>query len=101
MGGMSDIEFMIHVLNNFPEENDVVLDLLVKPLNFNCRRWIITGISQREKLNSRLERIISTEREKDCSKKALAAEFNVQFKGTFHKCDEYGHNSDSPKCPEN
>ncbi len=31
----------------------------------------------------------------------MAAGFNVQFKGTCRKCGEYGHKSDSPKCPEN
>ncbi len=31
----------------------------------------------------------------------MTAGFNVQFKGTCFKCDEYVHKSDSPKCPEN
>ncbi len=44
---MSDMEFMIHVLNNRPEEYDVVLDSLDPP-SFNWRRNINTGISQRE-----------------------------------------------------
>ncbi len=62
---------------------------------------ILTLESLREKLNSRFERITSKEREKDRNEKALAAGFNVQFNGTCCKCGEYGHKSDSPKCPEN
>ena len=54
-----------------------------------------------EKLNSRFERISSNEREKECNENALAAGFNVQLKGTYPKCGEYGRKSDSPECPEN
>ncbi len=55
----------------------------------------------KEKLNSRFEKIISKNIEKDCNEKALSAGFNVQFKRTCCNCGEYGHRSDSPKCPEN
>jgi len=100
VGRMSDMEFMIHVLNNLPEEYDVVLDSLENRL-VSTGEERLTLESLREKLNSRFERITSKEREKDCNEKALAAGFNVQFKGTCCKCGEYGHKSDSPKCPEN
>ena len=52
-------------------------------------------------MNSRFERISSTEREKEYNEEALAAGFNVQFKGTYRKCGEYCHKTDSRKCPEN
>ncbi len=100
VGRMSDMEFMIHVLNNLPEEYVVVLDSLET-------RLVLTGEdkltleSLREKLDSRFERIMSKERETDCNEKDLAAGFNVQSKRTCLKCGEYGHKSDSPKSPEN
>ncbi len=70
--------------NNFPQVYNVVLNrlenLLVSPGEDR-----ITLESINEKLNSRFERIISKEREKDCKEKALTAGFNVQFKGTCRK----------------
>ncbi len=100
VGRMSDMEFMIHVLNNLPEEYDVVLYSLETRL-VSTGEDRLTLESLREKLNSRFERIISKEREKDCNERALAAGFNVQFKGTCRKCGENGHKSDSLKCPKN
>ncbi len=81
---------MIHVLNNLPEEYDVVLDSLETHL-VSTGEDRLTLESLREKLNSRFEGITSKEREKDQNEKALAAGFNVQFKGTCHICGEYGH----------
>ncbi len=94
------MDVMIHVLNNFPEEYDVVLDSLETHLVSNGEdRLTLEFLSK--KSNSRFERIISNEREKYHNEKALAAGFNVQFKGTRCKYGEYGHKSDSQKCPEN
>ncbi len=45
VGRMSDMKFMIHVLNNLPEKYGVVLDSLA---SFNWKRQINNGISQRE-----------------------------------------------------
>ncbi len=100
VGRMSDMEFMIHVLNNLPEEYDVVMDSLKNRL-VSTGEDRLTLESLREKLNSRFERIISKEREKDHNEKALAAGFIVQFKETCCKCGEYEHKSDSQKFPEN
>ncbi len=41
------------------------------------------------------------EREKGCNEKSLAVRFFVQFKGACHTCDESGHKSGLPMCPEN
>ncbi len=100
VGRISDMEFMIHVLNNLPKEYDVVLDSLENCI-VSTGEDRLTLESLREKLNSRFERITSKEREIDCNQKALAAGCHVQYKGTCCKCGEYGHKSDSPKCPEN
>ncbi len=78
VGRMSDMEFMIHVLNILPEEYDVVLDRLETCL-VSTGEYRLRLESLREKLNSRFERIVSKEREKDCNEKALAAGFTVQF----------------------
>ncbi len=90
VGKMSDMELMIHILNNLPEEYDVVLDSFETCL-VSTGEARLTLESLREKSNSRFERIISKERENDCNEKALAAGFNVQFKGTCRKCGEYGY----------
>ena len=100
VGVMSDMEFMSHMLNNLPDEYDVVLDSLETHLVSTGEDKLMFEALP-EKLNSRFERISCKEREKECNEKALAAGFSVQFKGTCHKCGEYGHKSDSPKCPDN
>ncbi len=95
VGIMTDMEFMIHVLNNPPEEYDVVLDSLeTRLVSTGEDKFSLESLS--EMLSSRFERIISKERQKDCNERALAAGFNIQFKGTCGKCSEYGHKSDSP-----
>ena len=99
-GKMSDMEFMIHVLNNVSEEYDVVLDSLESCL-VSTGEDKLTIEAFREKLNSRFEWISSKERERDHHEKALAFGFNQQFKGMCHKCGQYGHKPDSSKCPEN
>ncbi len=76
MRRLSDMEFIIQVLNNLPEEYDVVLDSLENRL-VSTREDRSTLEALREKLNSRFERIMSKEREKCCNKKALAAGVNV------------------------
>ncbi len=97
---MSDMEFMIHVLNNLLQEYDVVLNSLETHLVLTGEDRL-TLASLREKSNSKFDRINLKEREKDCNEKALASGFNIQFKGMCCKCVQYGHKSDSPKCPEN
>ena len=79
VGMMSDMEFMIYVLNNLLEENDVVLDSLEIHLVSNGEDKLMLE-ALKEKLNSRIKRISSKEREKEYNKKAMAAGFNVQFK---------------------
>ena len=97
---MSDMEFIIHMLNNLPEEYNVVLDRLDSHLvSINEDKLTLEALW--EELNSRFEQISSKEREKECHKKAWTAGFHPQFKGTFNKCGQYDHKTDSPKFPEN
>ncbi len=86
------MEFMIHVLNNLPEEYDVVLDSLETHL-VSTGEDRLTLESLREKLNSRFEGLTI--------RREMAARFDVQLKGKFCKCSQYRHKSDSPNCPEN
>ena len=61
---MSDLDFMIHVLNNLPEEYDVVLDGLENRLMLpesDSNKLTIENI--RDKLNNRYERIKHTDYE--------------------------------------
>ena len=69
---------MIHVLNNFPKEYDVILDG-----HENCLTATgdnaLTIDSIREKLNHRYEKIKSKKKEKSEKEKALGA-YNKQYK---------------------
>ncbi len=78
---LSDREYMIHELNNLPEEYDVDLDSFENCIA-STREDGLTLEALREKLNSRFERIMTKERGNDHYEKALAEGFNVQFKGT-------------------
>ena len=93
---MSDMEFMILLLNNLLEEYNVVLDSLESCL-VSTSEDTLTLKALWEKLNSRFQQISLKERENDCHKKALAARFNLQFKGACCKCGQYGHKPDSPQ----
>ena len=64
VGRMSDMELMIHVLNNLPEKYDVVLDSLETHL-LSTGEDKLTFEALQEKLNSRFERISSKERKKE------------------------------------
>ncbi len=58
VGRMSDTEFMVCVLNNLPEEYDVVVDRLETRL-VSTGEDRLTIEALRERLNSRFERIHS------------------------------------------
>lgn len=95
---MSDLDFLIHVLNNLPELYDVVLDGMESKLmlaDTDPNKLKIEDV--RDKLNSRYERIIdhakeSRELEDDdgSEEKALLA-WQSQYKGVCYKCGVYGH----------
>ena len=103
---MSDLDFMIHVINNLHESYDVILDGLENRLMLKKGDpQKLTLEDLRAKLNGQYERI--EEREKEKEKKeivldtALSAQLGRQFKGICNKCGKYGHKGDSPLCPEN
>eukprot|EP01083_Nonionella_stella_P214315 772272_1 len=85
---MSDMDFMIHVLNNLPELYDVVLDGMENRLMLadgDANKLTIEDV--RDKLNNRFERIDERETIELNTEKALGA----VFKGNCYKCGEYGH----------
>ena len=66
-GNVFDEDFMIHVLNNLPEEYDVILDGLENRLMATGEN-ALTIDSICEKLNHRYERIKSKKEEKNDKK---------------------------------
>ena len=97
-GNVSDEDFLIHILNNLPEEYDVVLNGLEN-------RLIVTGDDAltidliRKKLNHRYKKIKSKKKKK-LKKKVLEA-YNKQYKQGCWKCGKYGHKPGDRICPEN
>lgn len=86
---MSDMDFMIHVLNNLPELYDVVLDGMESRLMLadgDANKLTIEDV--RDKLNNRYERIDEREKIDLTEEKGLKAGV---FKGNCYKCGEYGH----------
>ena len=93
---MSEVDLIIHILSNLPEEYEVaVSELEEEKLKDTSNPLDMEAV--REKLNSRYERITKNTEEKE-EEKAFAA-FKRQYKGTCGKCGEYGHNSGD--CPDN
>jgi hypothetical protein len=88
---MSDIDFMMHILNNLPELYDVVLDDMENRLMLkDTDPHKLTIEEVRDKLNNRFVRIDDREHGngKGNDETALVTH---QFKGTCSKCGKYGH----------
>ena len=110
---MSDLDFMIHVINNLHESYDVILDGLENRLMLKKGDpQKLTLEDLRAKLNGQYERIEEREkgnwakdRLRDAglldTERGLSAQPGRQFKGICNKCGKYGHKGDSPLCPEN
>ena len=91
---MSEVDLIIHILSNLPEEYEVAIAELEKELQDTSKTLDIEEV--RRVLNSRYERI-KKNKEINLEEKAYAA-FIKQFKGTCRKCGEYGHKAqDCPK----
>ena len=67
-GNVSDEDFMIHVLNNLPEEYDVILDGLENRLTATGENALTIDLI-RKKLNKRYEKIKSKKEKKMKRKK--------------------------------
>ena len=80
-GNVSDEDFMIHVLNNLPEEYDVILDGLENHLTAT-RDDALTIDSIRKKFNHRYKKI--ERRKSECQ-----------------RCGKYGHKPGNQRCSEN
>ena len=92
---MSEVDLIIHILSNLPEEYEVAVSELEEKLKNTSDP--LTMETVREKLNSRYERMAKNAESKE-EEKAFAA-WKKQYKGRCGKCGEYGHKSGD--CPEN
>ena len=77
-GNISDEDFMMHILNNLPKEQDVILDGLENRLTTTGDNSL-TIDSIRGRLNHRYEKIKSKKEEKNEKQKTLNA-YNKQSK---------------------
>ena len=100
---MSDQDFMIHVLNNLPEEYDVVLDGMESRLllaDSDPNKLTIEDV--RAKVNNRFERIEEREGKKgendDVAFFTKDGKGGGKFEGTCFHCGERGHKI--WKCPQ-
>ena len=93
---MTDVDVIIHILSNLPEEYEVQVNELEERLQDASTVVPIEDV--RTKLNARYARIQKAE-EARAEDKALAA-FRKQFKGLCNKCGEYGHKAGDPICKE-
>ena len=81
---MSEVDLIIHILSNLPEDYKVAIAELKKELQGNSKTLDIEEV--RRVLNSRYERI-KKNTEINFEEKAYAA-FIKQFKGTCMNCGE-------------
>ena len=98
---MSDLDFMIRVLNNLLELYGVVMDGMESRLMLEESGGNHLTIEDiRAKLSNRYEQVDDREHEKGDVKnnKALYAGGSSQYKGSFNKCGTYGHKGTA--CPE-
>ena len=99
---MSDLDFLIHVLNNLPDEYDVVLDGMEERLMLkDSDPKKLTIGDMRDKLNNRFERLKERSKEKNGHDDAThyEAAFYTTFKGNCSKCGKQGHKGTD--CPGN
>ena len=90
---------MIHVLNNLPEDFNVILDGLENHLMMTGDDALTINVICK-KFNHWYKKTKSKKKEKSRKEKALGA-YNKQYKQRCHKCGKYIHKPDNQKCPEN
>ena len=91
---MSEVDLIIHILSNLPEEYEVAVSELEEKLKNTSSPLDMETV--REKLNTRYQRITKHTEDRE-EEKALAA-FKKQYKGRCGNCGEYGHKSGD--CPD-
>ena len=96
-GNISDEDDMIHILNNLPEEYDVILDGLENGLTVIGEN-ALTIDTIRKKLNHRYEKV-KKKVEKHEKEKALSS-FNKQYKQQCQRCGMHGHKPGNRRCPK-
>ena len=91
---MSEVDLIIHILSNLPEEYEVAVSELERKLKDDSIQLKMEDI--RETLSSRYERIAKND--KTWEEEVAFAVFKKQSKGMCKKCGEYGHKSQ--ECPK-
>ena len=99
---MTDVDLIIHILSNLPEEYEVAVSKLEEKLKDTSTPLALEDV--RTELSSRHERIMKHQDEstddkallsglrlKELDEKALEA-FVKQYKGYCYECGKYGHN---------
>ena len=92
---MTEVDVIIHILSNLPEEYEVAVSELENKLRNTSIPLDMEEV--RIVLGNRYNRITKNA-ENAAQEKAFAA-FQKQYKGTCRKCGEYGHKSEN--CPNN
>ena len=95
-GNVSDDDFMIHVLNNFPKKYDIILDGLENCLTSSGDDALMIQVI-REKLNHRYKKIRIEIKKKEKSRPWEPTTSNLRC----CKCGKYSHKPNDLKCPEN
>ena len=91
---MSEVDLIIHILSNLPEEYEVAVSELERKLKDDSIQLKMEDI--RETLSSRYERMVKNDKVRK-EEKAYAA-FKKQFKGLCSRCGEQGHKN--TECPD-
>ena len=93
---MTEVDLIIHILSNLPEEYEVAVAELEKDMQSQSTPLEMENV--RRVLDSRFERLSKNmDISNDSGEKAFAAWAKKQYKGICGKCGEYGHSSNN--CP--
>ncbi len=92
---MSNMDFIIHILTNLPEEYEVAVDALKEKMQDKSNLLSIKTV--RSKLKARFNSL-SIKQEKTKEEKAFTSYNKKQFKGNCQGCGEYGHKQ--VNCPK-
>lgn len=90
---MTDVDVIIHILSNLPEEYEVAVSELENKLRDTSKPLDMEEV--RLVLGNRYNRI--TKNAENAEQEKAFAAFQKQFKGNCRNCGEYGHKSEN--CP--
>ena len=92
---MSDMDFMIHILQNLPDEYENAVELL----EYELEEELLDIEKIKIKLRTKYERIIKKE-SKNSGERALLSK-QEHYKGTCYVCGKYGHRGTQCKLRKN